>query len=86
MKEIPTVVVHITDGGMLEAVCADVEVRVILVDHNTGKGTLNTLDGDVATIWARRLPPDAVRTADYVRAADLPEHAWAMSLTGKGNA
>lgn len=48
----PTVVVHLTSGGLLEAVCADGPVRVICVDYSA-EDDVNAVapDGDRAQMW-----------------------------------
>lgn len=78
MTHIPTVVVHLTEGGIIEAVCADAEVRVILVDYMVEDGENVAPDGDRANIWAERMRPNEnVTAAEYARAAGLPEVAQA---------
>lgn len=71
---IPTVVVHTTDGGILEAVCADTEIRVILVDYLPGYTENQVLapDGNFASIWAEQLQPNPVHVAEFLTAAELP--------------
>jgi len=79
---VPTVVVHVTEAGFLEAVCADVEVRVILVDYCATQdhpAAVTAPDGDLALINSVRLMAFPDRVAEYVEVAGLPAVAEARA-------
>ena len=75
-KRIPTVVVHVTDGGIIEAVCADEHVRVVLVDYaaaESDEAAREMPDGELAVAWEEYLRPFPDRVADYLDCAGLSE-------------
>lgn len=80
----PTVVVHVTDGGILEVVCADAPVCVICVDYGVDRGDANSVapDGDHALMWevvfgnpAIHSPVNPEQVAEYEHALAAGEEA-----------
>ncbi|GGR17157.1 hypothetical protein [Deinococcus ruber] len=79
---IPTVVVHLTCEGVMEAICADAHVRVILVDYTLSESETAVMgpDGDKAVMKATSVLPDPERVVGFARAAGLPDEAVVSSL------
>lgn len=81
---IPTVVIELSSGGIISSVCADQEVRVILVDHMTEGADEDELSltpsGEQAIISAERPEIEPERTKAYTECAELEHPATPSAL------